>query len=413
MSDLGDMRLRPLLEQDLLRGAPPDGGRAVNSETPADLFFDDDDLGSVLYGRPGRGPTPANVFLVARKALSQLRFAAEDGNHDMVLRVASFLRYDLPALPPDVLDSDLSFLVQLPASQPLSSLAADAGEMLENLRIKAEEGRDLALLVVLAFASHARGSLDEGDRIWRVVSQVWRETTHPDDSLIFIASKAALAHWSLCTGQLSEVCFLLRKLGFDAEADAIFPNMSSDGKPLMLFAPVVNAAIKSLAGCWGNQESMQVSRRRLMIDVINAVVAANVAGRDHPAVAACLNTLVRSLQDNQKHEAAILLGREALRTREKALGPEHPVLAQSLNNLALSLVLSREYSEAEQLLMRAQNLRPSFPNPQYWLARLYGDRSDVGDQVKEIKAWHRYLELGPGSEGRAYEARQRLCRIAA
>jgi tetratricopeptide (TPR) repeat protein len=48
---------------------------------------------------------------------------------------------------------------------------------------------------------------------------------------------------------------------------------------------------------------------------------------------------------------------EALRIRQKVLGPEHPDTAQSLNDLAVLYLDTHEYAKAEPLLKEALRIR--------------------------------------------------------
>jgi hypothetical protein len=117
---------------------------------------------------------------------------------------------------------------------------------------------------------------------------------------------------------------------------------------------------------------------------------------------------VRQLQDADEHNAAISLGRRALTIRTDALRSDHPIVAESLNNLGLSLVCTGAFDEAGDLLSRAAAIRPDFPNPHYWIARLHRTRGAVNDRELEVAAWCRYLELGPTIPERGEEARARL-----
>jgi hypothetical protein len=86
-------------------------------------------------------------------------------------------------------------------------------------------------------------------------------------------------------------------------------------------------------------------------------------------------------------------------------------IASSLNDLGLSLVCLEgddNLAEAEQRLLRATQINEEFPDPRYWLARLYQKRSRDGDSELEMAEWKRYLELGPTSEERRNEAVARL-----
>ena len=59
-----------------------------------------------------------------------------------------------------------------------------------------------------------------------------------------------------------------------------------------------------------------------------------VLGPEHPDTAKSLNNLAALYQDMGEYAKAEPLYQEALRIRQKVLGSEHPDTATSLNNLA-------------------------------------------------------------------------------
>ena len=86
-----------------------------------------------------------------------------------------------------------------------------------------------------------------------------------------------------------------------------------------------------------------------------------VLGPEHPDTAQSLNNLAELYQDMGEYAKAEPLYQEALRIRQKVLGPEHPDTAISLNNLALlefdlgrideATALARQASAAELTIL--------------------------------------------------------------
>jgi len=66
-----------------------------------------------------------------------------------------------------------------------------------------------------------------------------------------------------------------------------------------------------------------------------------------------LNTQMEKFYEQEKYAEAIPLALEALRIRERALGPDHPDVVESLNNLAILYDAMGAYGQAEPLYQRA------------------------------------------------------------
>jgi tetratricopeptide (TPR) repeat protein len=81
------------------------------------------------------------------------------------------------------------------------------------------------------------------------------------------------------------------------------------------------------------------------------------AGLDHIAVANCLTKLADIYCRKQMFEQMEPLLIEALRIREKQLGPSDLSVATSLKNLAMFYYAQKRYEMAEPLLKRALNIR--------------------------------------------------------
>ena len=82
-----------------------------------------------------------------------------------------------------------------------------------------------------------------------------------------------------------------------------------------------------------------------------------VLGPEHPDTALSLNNLGTLYQDMGEYAKAEPLYQEALRIRQKVLGPEHPDTAESLNNLAALYWAMGEYAKAEPLYQEALRIR--------------------------------------------------------
>ena len=82
-----------------------------------------------------------------------------------------------------------------------------------------------------------------------------------------------------------------------------------------------------------------------------------VLGPEHPDTAQSLNNLASLYQDMGEYAKAEPLYQEALRIRQKVLGPEHPETATSINNLAALYQDMGEYAKAEPLYQEALRIR--------------------------------------------------------
>ena len=101
-------------------------------------------------------------------------------------------------------------------------------------------------------------------------------------------------------------------------------------------------------------------------------------------------------------------------SRSEETSPADPqLIASALNNLAYSLIELGGDGEAEPLLIRATELRASYPNPHYWLAQIYRRRGEGDNRRREVQAWRRYLEIGATSDEREREAEVRLAELEA
>ena len=90
-----------------------------------------------------------------------------------------------------------------------------------------------------------------------------------------------------------------------------------------------------------------------------------VLGPEHPDTATSLNNLAVLYQDMGEYAKAEPLFQEALRIRQKVLGPEHPDTATSLNNLAVLYQDMGEYAKAEPLFQEALRIRQKVLGPEH------------------------------------------------
>ena len=80
-------------------------------------------------------------------------------------------------------------------------------------------------------------------------------------------------------------------------------------------------------------------------------------GQNIPTRRSSLNNLAALYQAMGDYAKAEPLYQEALRIRQKVLGPEHPDTATSLNNLAELYQEMGEYAKAEPLYQEALRIR--------------------------------------------------------
>lgn len=373
---------------------------------PVDLVFDDEPLDAILYGAPTTGPTRASIFQAAREIFTRICEAEARSDYREAMELVEQLRSEDRPLPLDI-ESRLAHLLQSIAGASLESNHSEA--VLESLGRLAQN--DLRVLVALAFTSHARREFDQCRKLWQIIAEAHAKETAPEDVFHAIVPPAALDYWRADPNRFPGLARLLVEISLQpGENDSGVAPDSHDETQTIIDQTAVNG-LRRLATRY-QAEGQGYLFEHLLEQIIVAAVTANVAGAEHQAVATCLNQLVRSLQDQGEHEAAITLGRRALSIRVFALGEHHPVVAQSLNNLGLSLVCVNEFEEAEDLLDRAARVRLEFPNPHYWLGRLYQARAARGDLEKEAAAWQRYLYLGPTTPERDLEARRRLSELA-
>ena len=78
-----------------------------------------------------------------------------------------------------------------------------------------------------------------------------------------------------------------------------------------------------------------------------------------------LNQQVIQLYQQGKYTEAVLIAKEVLAIREKALGPDHPDVAQSLNNLAGLYDSLGDYAKAEPLYKRSLGIWEKALGPEH------------------------------------------------
>jgi tetratricopeptide (TPR) repeat protein len=87
-------------------------------------------------------------------------------------------------------------------------------------------------------------------------------------------------------------------------------------------------------------------------------------GPNHPAVAASLNNLAELYRNQGNYAEAEPLFQQSLAIVEKAFGPEHPLVAGILQNLAELYLNQGNYAEAESFLKRSQAIREKALSPE-------------------------------------------------
>ena len=110
-------------------------------------------------------------------------------------------------------------------------------------------------------------------------------------------------------------------------------------------------------------------------------------GPEHPETAASLNDVASLYEDMGEYRKAEPLYQEALRIRQKVLGPEDPFTANSLNNLAVLYHVMGEYAKVEPLYQEALRIRQKVLGPEHPLTaqsfnNLAGLYEDMGQDAK-------------------------------
>jgi tetratricopeptide (TPR) repeat protein len=121
-------------------------------------------------------------------------------------------------------------------------------------------------------------------------------------------------------------------------------------------------------------------------------------GPDHPDVATSLNNLALLYDDQGKYAEAEPLYQRARKIDEKALGPEHPEVAIHLNNLAELYREQGKYAEAEPLYQRAlkideKALGPEHPNVAIRLNNLAMLYQNQGKYAEAEPLYQRALKI--------------------
>jgi tetratricopeptide (TPR) repeat protein len=83
-------------------------------------------------------------------------------------------------------------------------------------------------------------------------------------------------------------------------------------------------------------------------------------GPNHPDVATSLSNLAALYAYHGKNAEAISLWQRSLRIREQAFGPEHPLVGVSLRNLAVLYRDQGKYSDAESFVQRSLRIDEKF-----------------------------------------------------
>jgi CHAT domain-containing protein/Tfp pilus assembly protein PilF len=123
-----------------------------------------------------------------------------------------------------------------------------------------------------------------------------------------------------------------------------------------------------------------------------------VLGPEHRDTATNLNNLGLLFLTMGEYAKADPLFQEALRIRQKVLGPEHPNTATSLNNLALLYLDMGEYAKAEPFYQEALRiyrkvLGPEHPNTAQSLNNLASLYMDMGGYAKAEPLYQEALRI--------------------
>lgn len=138
----------------------------------------------------------------------------------------------------------------------------------------------------------------------------------------------------------------------------------------------------------------------------------DLLGCHSPEFALALGLLGGSLLFRDEHDPALSLFQRAVQICEQSQESHSELLAKCLNNMGISLACLRNLQKAEEVLRRACELKPDFPNPHYWLAKLYAKREKSEDSELEEAAWQSYIDRTPTSLSKGEEAFSRLIGFA-
>jgi CHAT domain-containing protein/Tfp pilus assembly protein PilF len=128
------------------------------------------------------------------------------------------------------------------------------------------------------------------------------------------------------------------------------------------------------------------------------LAAASVAAGDPLEEARVLNQQVIKLYKAGRYQEAVPLAQQALKIREKVLGPEHPDTAHSLNNLAMTYHQLGAYEKALPLLQRALEIKektfgPDHPETAYSINQLAMTYDQLGAYEQALPLLQRALEI--------------------
>lgn len=184
---------------------------------------------------------------------------------------------------------------------------------------------------------------------------------------------------------------------FELSTPAQFTCVAADSVEILNVALVLrDGGLSALSGqleshvfrCWEEDSSLCLSR-----------------------LAANMFAYATILQDRDEHETALVILKRVVDLAEASIESRALLLA-ALNCTGSALGATGETRRAEATLLRAAQLDPRFPNPHYWLARLYRLRSARGDRKREEVEWNAYVDRKPASMRRHEEALSRLTDLA-
>lgn len=362
------LKMDELVRQDDWYQAASDEQQEPGLSSKVPLVFDDESLDSVLYDDLPAAPTPASIFAVAYALFAELRSAFEGSDFESVISLASRLLDGTVDLPRDI--------------------QQQTGQLLQE-----------AIGGIRPFTV-ATGR--ERRSLWDAIGRLIESSSYAD--AVFQQMLPMIAYHECVENQSGPNIALetLADLGLIADRS---------GTGCIIFEGEVGEGIGRLAAAY-RIDGRDAFLMRLRVTVTGIAAVSEAAGLEHLALAGCLNGLVRQMQDDGEHRAAVILGRRALDIRRAALRDDHRLVTQSQNNLGLSLVCLGELQEAEKLLLAATSGAEPFPNPFYWLARLYKERTLADDESREKEAWRSYLRLGGTTEERKQEAKIRLAELS-
>ena len=220
----------------------------------------------------------------------------------------------------------------------------------------------------IAVLLHFRGKLDDAEKLYREALAILR-AHGPRDAAV----AQVIRHLGMLDLQRSEP-----KLAVSALQEALEIQQQEMPKD----HPEIAATLNSLGMAWQNvgdlAKAEEFYRQALEMRV-------RVLGPDHAHTALTRGNLGGLLYEQRKYEKAEPIFRETLEVKRRKLGKDHPTVATSMTNLAVLLSTIGKWDEAEPFYREALEIRlkaygeehVSVAISRYYLARLLAQRGEA------------------------------------